>query len=227
MPSPCCPFAAIFLVVLSGCLIPVAATPPQPIAILTQASCARLAESEASPGLSVFEGERLQTDAGGRASLRFGDSSLALAGNSDATLMRIAAGVHVDLSSGTLRFSAAEGQVVEVHAEEAMIRLQDGKSTDATVTIVQPKVLQIDAHRGSLNFTYHQEFRVLPAGQIYRIYLDSPGSDETETSPGAQIGGAGSKVTYYIVGAGAAGAIAWATYNAIHSGNAPISPAKP
>jgi hypothetical protein len=68
---------------------------------------------------------------------------------------------------------------------------------------------------------------MLPAGQIYRIHLDSPGSDETETSPGARTGGAGSKVTYYIVGAGAAGAIAWATYNAIHSGNAPISPAKP
>ena len=209
------------------CSMPASSTPPQPIAILTQASGARLAESEASPGLSVYEGERLQTDAGGRASLRFGDSSLTLLGNSDATLMHIAAGVHVDLSSGTLRFSAAEAQVVEVHADEAMIRSQNGQSTDATLTMVQPRVPQIDARRGSLNFTYHQEFRLLPAGQIYRIYLDSPDGPETETSPGAQIAGGGSKVTYYIVGAGAAGAIVWATYYAIHSGNAPISPAIP
>jgi len=226
MSSPCCATATALLVVLSGCAFPVSATPPQPIAILTQASGAHLDEAAASPGLSVFEGERLQTDAGGKASLRFGDSSLALVGNSDATLMRIAAGVHVDLSSGTLRFFAAEAQVVEVHAEGAMIRSQTGQSTDATVSIVQPKVLQIDAHRGSLNFIYRQEFRMLPAGQIYRIYLDSPEGPETETSPGAQIGGAASKVTY-ILGAGAAGAIAWATYSAIHAGNAPISPAKP
>jgi hypothetical protein len=96
------------------------------------------------------------------------------------------------------------------------------------VLILQPKVLEIQARRGSLNFTHRQEFRTLPEGQTYRIYLDSPERSEAEPAGGASAGGSsGSKVTYYIVGAGAASAIAWVTYNAIHSGNQPISPTKP
>ncbi|HVM75918.1 MAG TPA: hypothetical protein VMT75_09770 [Candidatus Saccharimonadales bacterium] len=207
--------------------MPVGSAPPEPIAILTQASGAHLDDQPASAGLSVFEGERLQTDAGGRAALRFGQSSLALIGSSEAALVRVSNGVHVDLSSGAVRFSANELQMVEVHAEDATIGSQIGRATDATVGILQPKVLQIDARRGDLSFTYRQEFRVLPEGQVYRIYLDTPDRSETGASIGVQVG-AGSKVAYYILGAGAAGAgISWMTYGAIHSGNQPISPAKP
>lgn len=228
MPSPSSALLVVSIILLSACLLPVAGSPPQPIGILTQASGAYLDQQGASVGLSVFEGECLQTETGGRAALRFGNSSLALIGNSEAILMRISGGVHIDLSAGTLRFTSHSSQVVEVHAEDAALRSQNGQSTDATVTILQPKVLQIDARRGALSFSYRQEYRLLPEGQIYRIDLDSPERSETEVSEGTGTGnGVGSKVTYYIIGAGGAGAIAWVTYEAIHSGNQPISPAKP
>jgi hypothetical protein len=127
-------------------------------------------------------------------------------------LVRISRGVHVDLSSGTVRFFASKSDIFEVHAEEAMIRSQDGQAADATISILQPKLLEIQARRGSLNFTHRQGFRTLPEGQTYRIYLDSPERTGAEPAGGASAGGSsGNKVTYH----------------AIHSGNQPISPAQP
>lgn len=227
MPSPSFVLASVFVVSCAAFTATDSGAATEPVAILTQASGVHLDDQAASPGLSVFEGERVQTDSGGRASLRFGSSSLALLGSSEATLTRVSRGVHIDLSSGTVRFAANETQIVEVHAEDATIRSQDGRVSDATITILQPKVLQIEARRGSLDFTYRREFRMLPEGQVYRIYLDTPDRPDSEASAGGQIGAAGSKVAYYIVGAGAAGGIAWVTYAAIHGGNPPLSPTKP
>lgn len=93
---------------------------------------------------------------------------MGLLGNSEVVLVRISDGVHADLSAGTLRFSTIASQVIEVHAEDAIIR-SSNEPTDATVSIVQPKVLQIDARRGNLAFSYRSEFRRLLEGQIYRI----------------------------------------------------------
>jgi len=227
MPSPFSVLVSALLVFFAAFTAAPSGAATEPVAILIQASGAHLDDQAASPGLSVYEGERVQTDSGGRASLRFGSSSLTLLGNSEATLTRVSRGVHIDLSSGTVRFAANESQIVEVHAEDATIRSQDGRVSDATITILQPKVLQIEARHGKLDFTYRQEFRNLPEGQVYRIYLDSPDRSDNETSAGGQVGSAGSKVAYYIVGAGAAGGIAWLTYAAIHGGNQPLSPTKP
>jgi len=227
MPSPSVVFASLLVVSFAAFAATESGAATEPVGILTQASGAHLDDQAASPGLSVFEGERVQTDSDGRASLRFGGSSLALLGNSEATLTRVSRGLHIDLSTGTVRFAANASQIVEVHAEDATIRSQDGKLSDATISILQPKVLQIETRRGSLDFTYRQEFRNLPEGQVYRIYLDAPDRPDNEASAGVQVAVAGSKVAYYIVGAGAAGGIAWITYAAIHTGNQPLSPTKP
>ena len=68
---------------------------------------------------------------------------------------------------------------------------------------------------------------MLPEGQIYRIYLDTLDRPDTESSAGGEAGKPWSKVGYYIVGAGAAAGFSWITYEAVYSGNQPISPAKP
>jgi len=220
--------SALFLsFLLCFVALPVSGAPPQPIGILTLASQAYLNESDAFPGLSVYEGEQLLTAAGGRIALRSGKASLALAERTEAALVRISDGMHADLDAGTLRFSCDESQIVEVQAAGAMIRPQRGKPADAGVSILGPKILQIDARRGNLEFSYGQTFRDLPEGQTYRIDLDAPDRSESEAGTGAQPGGLARQVTYYILAAGAGGATGWLTYQAVHSGNTPISPAKP
>jgi hypothetical protein len=114
-----------------------------------------------------------------------------------------------------------------VHAEKALIRPGSCQPTQATVTILSPNVLQIVARQGGLSFSYRQEFRVLPEGETYRIYLDAPSDRGSAAEVVAAKGGGVSKVTYFIVRAGVGTLTAWGIHAAVPSGNEPISPAKP
>jgi hypothetical protein len=199
-----------------------AASPP--VGILTLANHAHLGNADAYPGLSVFEGEPLSTDVEGRLSLRVGRSVLTLAGKTDAILIPIEKGVHVDMSAGSVHFSAAENETVEMHADDAIIRPGAPQATQAAVTILGTNLLQIAAERGTLSFSYREESRNLPAGYVYRIYLD-----DRDGVPDVQGGAArktGGKVGYFIVGA-VASAGAWAIEDLIKNRNADISPANP
>jgi hypothetical protein len=226
------PYLRSFLaVVLSISLAAYAVSPgraaPSPIGILTQANHAHVDEAVAFPGISVFEGEHLSTEAEGRLGVRVGHSTLTLGGNTDVALIRIDSGVHVDMSAGSLHFSGAENEVMEVHVAEALLRPESNQPTQALVTILAPKVLQITARHGGLNFTYRQEFQNLPEGETYRIYLDAPAEPQSAAGTGTQKAGNARKVAYYIVGAGLGGVAAWGIHEAVASGNAPISPVKP
>jgi hypothetical protein len=78
-----------------------------------------------------------------------------------------------------------------------------------------------------LNFSYCREFRNLPEGKTYRIYLDASAEPQGAAGAGMQKAGIASKVAYFIVGAGVAGGTIWGIHEATAAGNGPISPAKP
>jgi len=224
------PLRAGFVFVLAGSMTvlaqSVAGAPPEPLGILTQAKLANLDASPAFAGLSIYAGECLRSESGGLIALRMDKGTLALAANSEAILARLGDGVHVDLSAGSVHYSAGVSQVVEVHAEEAIVRSPRSGVAEGTVAILAPKVLQLDVRKGDLEFSYRQEFRRLPAGQIYRIYLDSPGEPAGESNASLSTESP-HMVTYYILSAGAGGALAWWAYDAAKSGHLPISPSRP
>jgi hypothetical protein len=204
-------------------------TAQPPIGILTLATHAKLDEAVAFAGLSVFDGERLSTEADGRLGLRTGRSEITLGAKTQVELVHMdAGGVHVDIEVGSIHFSSAQNEMIEVHAAEAILRPASAQPTRASVALLAPKALQITAEHGALHFSYRDEQRTLPEGQTYRVYLDT---DEAQPAPvgGAQTAGASSKLTYFIVGAGAAaaGGTVLGIDHAIHSSNPPISPAKP
>jgi hypothetical protein len=223
-------FCLLFLAVVSIVLLstPTRTTQP-PIGILTLATHAKLNEATAFVGLSVFEGERLSTEAEGRLGLRTGRSEITLGGKTQIELIHMDGGAHVDMEAGSIHFSSEENEIVEVHMADAMVRPASAQPTQASVALLGPKVLQIAAEHGTLHFTYRDEQRNLPEGQTYRIYLDADDGQPTATD-GAQTAGTPSKLTYFIVSGGAAAAVggaAWAIDHALHSSNPPISPAKP
>jgi hypothetical protein len=197
------------------------------IGILTLAAHAHLDEAIAFPGLSVFGGERLSTEPEGRLGVRIGRSALTLGESTEISLITVDDGLHIDMSCGSLHFSAAANERLEVHTGDVLVRPASTQPTQASITILAPMVLQITAEHGNLNFSFHQEFRQLPEGQTYRIYLDSPEGPEDSTIPVSQGGRKKSLVAFFIVGAGAGGVAAWGISDAVRSGNLPISPAKP
>ena len=112
---------------------------PEPVlGVLTRASDAYLNATPAFVGLSVFEGESISTEAGGKLGVRIGNVMLALSGNSSATLHRISEGTHVDMESGWLYFSSPANSSVEVHAIAALLRPAKKQLTQAQVRIYTP-----------------------------------------------------------------------------------------
>jgi hypothetical protein len=166
---------------------------------LTLASDAHLGESEAFPGLSVV---------GGQLAVRAGPPILTLGEKTEVELIPFESGLHADMSAGSVHFSAAENELVEVHALDAIVRPAGALATQSFVTILVPDALQITAVHGNLAFSYRDEFRKLPQGQTERIYLhDSTGSSNT--------------------GAGSEGPQKPGIHEAIRSENGDESPAKP
>jgi hypothetical protein len=203
----------------------------KPLGILTSAYGAHLNASDAFAGLSVFDGERVSTDANGKIGMRIGASVITLAEQSGATLQRTGEGAHVDLDSGSVYLWSAESNPLEVHVEGALLRSHGTHNTQARILMFAPKILEITTRRGSLEFSYHAEFRILPEGQTYRIYLESEddprGTSEPGTEPQKPGMSSGLKVAYFIVAGAGAGLAAWGIHDLIESHNGVESPAKP
>jgi hypothetical protein len=199
----------------------------EPLGILTQAYGARLNDAVAAPGLSLFDGEDVSTEADGWLSVRVGLATVSLAGSSSATLHGLDSGAHVDLNAGTVAFRTPEKVIVEIHAEEAFLRPEKNQLTQAEVTVLSPKVLQVRVRRGDIAFRYRDEFQVLPEGETYRIYLDSPAEPQEPAVAGGQQTNRLRKVSYYIMGTTGAGLTAWGANEFVHSGRYVESPAKP
>ena len=203
----------------------------KPLGILTLAYGAHLNASEAFAGLSVFDGESLSTDEEGKLSARIGGSVITLVEQSAATLQRSGDGAHIDLDAGSVYVWSAESNPLEVHAEGALLRPHGGHQVQAQVIVFAPKVLQITTRQGSVDFLCGKEFRVLPKGQTYRIYLESEnaprtGSDATDDTQKAGLS-TGTKVAYFILAGVGAGLAAWGIQDLIQSHNGVESPAKP
>jgi hypothetical protein len=203
------------------------ATPAPSLGILTQAYQAHVDEALAFPGLSIFDGEELSTDLQGRIGVRVGHSVLTLAGSSNAAIFHITNGIHVDLTYGSVHFNDASGEIAEVHVGEALLRTIGNHPAQGSVTVLADKVLQVAAEKGGLNFSYRQDFRFLPEGQTYRIYLDAPAEPQVDAIDGGSKPGVPGKVAYFIVGAAVGGGAVWGIHELLSSGNPPISPAKP
>jgi hypothetical protein len=203
----------------------------KPLGILTMAYGAHLNASNAFAGLSVFDGERLSTDPDGKIGVRIGASVITLSERSSATLQRIGDGAHVDLDGGSVYVWSAESNPLEVHVEGGLLRPHGGHQVQAQVLVFAPKILQITTRQGSVDFSYGKEFRVLPEGQTYRIYLESEDDPRNSTDAANDTEKAGmstgTKVAYFILAGAGAGLAAWGIHDLIQSNNGVESPAKP
>ena len=205
----------------------------KPLGILTLAYGAHLNTSDAFAGLSVFDGECLSTDAEGKVSARIGGSVITLTEQSSAILQRSGDGAHVDLDAGSVYVWSAENNPLEVHAEGALLRPHIARQTQAQaqVLVFAPKTLQITTRQGSMDFFYGKEFRVLPEGQTYRIYLESEAEPQDPAGAGSGTPKAGmstaTKVAYFILAGVGPGLTAWGIHDLIQSHDGVESPAKP
>jgi hypothetical protein len=220
--------AVVLVCLLVGIPLPGATSP---LGIVTQSIKGHLSTADASAGATIYDGDRLSTDAGGTLRLRTGSSSMYIAAQTSLTLHRAAAGALADLAGGSLIFSSAPASAIEIRARDARIRPAENVPTVAQVSVVGPKELLVTARRGALELAYRDETERIAEGASYRVLLDATPADlppaANGRAPGSwpatppQKAGKTGKALFLIVAGGAAWATAWALHEAVESPDQP------
>jgi len=169
------PFLSILLVfaIAAGELRVRAAGVP-PLGVVTQAAGANINSSGVSAGATVFDGDYFTTTPTGLVRVRAGAAQFYLAGQSNLKLRAASGGTLAQLVAGTLVFSSAKVDAMDVEVAEAHIRPASDQPTVAQISVSGPKQIDIRATRGSLQFLYKGESKIIPEGSAYRFVLDPP-----------------------------------------------------
>lgn len=144
------------------------------IGVVTQASRAHIENGSASVGSTLYDGDRVSTEAGGQLGIRGSGTLLRLGAETNVTLHRDAGhkSTLVELASGAVVFSTLSASAFEIRADGALIRPAADQPTVADVTVLSSKSLMVVARRGILEFSYGGQVETIPEGASYRVVLD-------------------------------------------------------
>ncbi len=204
-------------------LAQVASALPSALGVVVESRRAQLGSGAATPGTTLFDGDRLTTDSEGSLRLRTGNTILYLPRSSGISLRQTPTGPQSTLFAGTVVVSMATESSFAVSADGALLRPSTKAATLAQVTLVGPKELQVFARRGSLQFSYNGESEQIPEGTAYRVILDP--SDDPSSGPPPQT--RQNRTGRYHIGfclliiAGTAWATGWAIHEAFESPDRP------
>ena len=135
---------------------------------------ARVGDSSAEVGTTVFSGDRLTTDGEGSVQIRAGAARLLLQSVSVATLADSDGAPSAKLLRGTATFSTGNSRAFTLFASRAAIRAQSDGPTIGQVTYLNEKELLVVSKRGPLTITVDGQTEVVTDGSAYRVLLDPP-----------------------------------------------------
>jgi hypothetical protein len=178
------------------------------VVLADHASSGSLAAAE---GTTVFDGDRLTTEAGGSLRLQVGEALLSLPEQSCVVVHKGASGAvkefEAELVSGTVVLSVAKGTDAEIAASGARVRPLGAPRGVAQVRLVKPSELVVFARKGPAAISYHGESETVEEGKWVRVLLN-PDEDGGPDVQGAKHSGRRSKAFVIVaVGAAAAGIV--------------------
>lgn len=142
------------------------------LGLVVQAEGAQVGSSQALPGTSVYDGERITTDATGSLRVQLGPSQLYLPSGSTATLRQQASLTTAFVERGTVVLSAAAGDPIEIQASSARIVATTGKKAVTQVTLLGPYEFEVGSQQGEIEVTIGEETRTVREGSGYRVEID-------------------------------------------------------
>lgn len=168
---------------------PAAAASEKPLGSIIQADKALLGNAEAILGATVYPGDALSTWAGGTVRLKLGAGQLYLLGGSAATLGEQPSAVRAKVERGTVGFTSAAANPVELETPEGIVRGATGQAY-GQVTLTGPREMLVSAYRGELVVEYGEESHTIAEGKSYSVTLVD---DEPEPAAPQQPQGSGVK----------------------------------
>lgn len=171
--------------------------------IVLHADRARVGNSQAVSGVTVFDGDRLETDRAGQLRVRLGTSQAHLFPGSSAVVRQSAGGFDADLTAGSVVLSGADGETFSLTVNGAMVRPGSSQATVAEVSRVSPNELLLSSRKGTLEVTFEGEVTTLEAGKSYRMLMDPADAQVAQGSRAA--GRVGRRAMFILLGVAAAG----------------------
>jgi len=205
--------------------------PSNSLGTVVTADHARVGDSAAEVGTTIFNGDHLATDQQGSVQIRAGAARLVLQSASAAVVNDDDGAPSAKLLLGTAAFSTGNAKAFTLYASRAAIRAQSDAPTIAQVTYVNEKELLVVSKRGPLTVTVDGDTQVIEEGTTYRVILEPPptmaqgpegaGSGKRDKGMGGPPLRAGK--SYFLVGAvGVTAIITWfAISEALESPNRP------
>ncbi|HWY05543.1 MAG TPA: hypothetical protein VNY24_01705 [Candidatus Acidoferrales bacterium] len=135
---------------------------------------ARVGDSSAEVGTTIFSGDRLSTDREGSVQIRAGAARLLLQSASMATLNDSEGAPSAKLILGTATFSTGNSRAFTLSASRALIRAQSDAPTIGQVTYLNEKELLVVSKRGPLTITVDGETELIADGTAYHVFFDPP-----------------------------------------------------
>ena len=207
--------------------LPAGAAPlASPLGVVIVASQAKVGNTKAINGSTIFQGDRLVTAETGQLQVRFGNTQARFLPGSSADVNRTPAGVTATLLSGSVNMSSAAGDTFSLTANRAVVRPAASQAVVAQVTRVSPSELLLTSSKGALAVMIDGETTTIQAGNTYRMLLD-PTAAEPQAPAGAQGGGSVSSKRALFIFVGIAGAATGIAVGIASSSSSPVSPSAP
>jgi len=182
------------------------------LGMIVLADHAKLGSEPAAEGTTIYDGDRLSTDAGGSMRLMVGEAIMYLPDESCVTLHKGAGGAvkqfQAELVSGKVVLSVTAGTAAEIVASSARIRPIAETRGVVEVGIVGPHELIVFARRGPAQISYRGETETIVEGKSYRVLLNDSDNDASLGQGAKKTGKHGKALVLIAVGVTAAAGIA-------------------
>lgn len=176
------------LAALMSCLFPGAAMPAQsvPAGVIQQTQSARLNQTDASGGTTLYDGDRLETQSKGIVNVRSNQILLTLTEDSLLWMNHDNGVLTPKLDRGTAIFRAETGDGIEMRADDVRVRPHAAVLTIAQVTIDNCYIV-VTARTQALDVSAGKETKVLEEGKSYRVTRLGP-CGAAQTHPPLAVG---------------------------------------
>ena len=159
-------------------------TSTAPLGIVGNANVAKIGNSPATEGATVYSGDFLSTDNGGVLLVKIGAISLELQSDSSAHLYRAPYGAVLELNSGTVAYSTPGGsQNLVIVASDVRVTPAADRPDSGSVTIDDPCNISVRSQRGEADVKVGSESKQVEEGKAYRVHAENSLSYRKYLSP--------------------------------------------
>jgi hypothetical protein len=167
--------------------LPTMAASAKPLGMVVLAENARLDNARAVKGADLYPGDALVTDVGGSLRIRVGASQVYLLSSTSAMLAQVENKVRAKVERGTLGFSTAASDRLEVETPLGVVRGTDGQHVFGQVVVLSAKEMRVTSYEGTLFVETNGLVKTIGQGQTYDATLvanSDPGAPQGPNGAG-------------------------------------------